>query len=60
MNNFGKGVLAGVVGTVAAAIAAGVAFHEVAVKPVEEVEAKFDETEFKSARKAAHSHGSLY
>ena len=60
MKKFGFGVLTGVAGTVAAATAAALTFHKVAVKPLEEEEAKFEETARNSARKAAHSHGSRY
>lgn len=59
MKKFGLGILTGVAGTLATAAAAAFTFHKVAVKPLEE-EAKFEETERKAARKAAHSHGARF
>ena len=52
MKKFGLGILTGVAGTLATAAAAALTFHKVAVKPLEEEEAKFEETERKAARKA--------
>lgn len=60
MKKFGVGVLTGVASTVAAAATAAVTFHKVAVKPIADEEAKFEETERKSARKAAQSHGTRF
>ena len=60
MKKFGVGVLTGVASTVAAAATAAVTFHRVAVKPVIDEEEKFEETERKSARKAAQSHGTRF
>ncbi|SCB95768.1 DUF3042 family protein [Weissella bombi] len=60
MNKFGAGLLTGVIGTIAAAAATAVTFHKVAVEPIEQEEAKFEETERNSARKAAQSHGNRF
>ncbi|MCT0010144.1 DUF3042 family protein [Weissella confusa] len=60
MKKFGLGILTGVAGTLATAAAAAFTFHKVAVKPLEEEETKFEETERKAARKAAHSHGARF
>lgn len=60
MKKFGLGVLTGVAGTVATVAAAATAFHHVAIKPIEEEEAKFDATARNSARKAAQSHGARF
>lgn len=60
MKKFGAGILTGVIGTVAAAAVTAVTFHKVAVEPIEEEEAKFEETERKAARKAAQSHGNRF
>lgn len=60
MKKFGFGLLTGITGTIAAAAAAGFTYHKIEIEPLEEEQAKFDNTELKSARKAAHSHGSRY
>jgi hypothetical protein len=60
MKKFGFGVVTGILGTVATAAAAALVFHKVAIAPIEEEEAKFEETARNSARKAAHSHGARY
>ncbi|TYC49948.1 DUF3042 family protein [Weissella muntiaci] len=60
MKKFGLGILTGVAGTVAAVATAAFTFHKVAIKPLEEEEAKFEATNRNSARKAAHSHSARY
>ena len=60
MKKFGVGVLTGVVSTIAAAATAAVTFHKIAVKPITDEEAKFEDTERKAARKAAQSHGNRF
>ncbi|KRN32462.1 DUF3042 family protein [Weissella halotolerans] len=57
MKKFGLGLVTGVLGTIASAAMAGFAYHKQVIEPIEDEEAKFEETELKAARKAAHSHG---
>ncbi|MDR3189868.1 MAG: DUF3042 family protein [Lactobacillaceae bacterium] len=56
MKKFGWGVVTGVAATAVAAAASLFTFHKVVVEPDEKLEAKFDETDIKSARKAGSSH----
>lgn len=60
MKKFGLGILTGIAGTVATVATAAFTFHKVAIKPIEEEEAKFEATSRNSARKAAQSHGARY
>ncbi|MCM0582756.1 DUF3042 family protein [Weissella diestrammenae] len=56
MKKFGWGIVTGIAGTVAGLVGAGHIFHKVAIKPLEEEEAKFEATEIRGARKAGNSH----
>jgi len=56
MKKFGWGIVTGVAGTLAGVIGAGKIFHTIAIKPIEEEEAKFEATELRGARKAGNSH----
>lgn len=56
MKKFNMGLVTGIAGTLVSLFGAAKVYHKVAIEPIEEEEAKFEETELRSARKAGHSH----
>ncbi|MGF7436420.1 DUF3042 family protein [Lentilactobacillus senioris] len=56
MSKFAKGVVVGVVGTVAAVASALLSFQKTVVEPIEVQEQKFDDNRKKAMRKSRSAH----